>query len=62
MFCRYLDENRRELGHAMSSPMFPDSVVYCCHREGAQYMTVTEHAKDPYHEAARVIDRRIDGA
>ncbi|EYC29169.1 hypothetical protein Y032_0006g2822 [Ancylostoma ceylanicum] len=62
VFCRYLDRNRRELGSAMPSTMFPDSVVYCCNRSGAYYMAVTEGAKNPYDEASLVIDRRIDAS
>ncbi|KAL6737556.1 hypothetical protein Aduo_011188 [Ancylostoma duodenale] len=60
VFCRYLDRNGRELGSALRSTVFPDSVVYCCRRNGAHYMAVTQGEKSAYDEAALAIDRRVD--
>ncbi|ETN75450.1 hypothetical protein NECAME_12376 [Necator americanus] len=60
IYCRYLDENRQELGDVIPSTVFPESVVYCCSREGAVHMTLTEKSDDPINEVVRITDRRND--
>lgn len=61
MYCRYLDENRREIYDSVRSFVFPEFAVHCCSRTGVHYMSVTENPISSIAEFVAVYDRRQDG-
>ncbi|RCN48264.1 hypothetical protein ANCCAN_05679 [Ancylostoma caninum] len=63
MYCRYFlymnTFSYEEIEPAVESFIFPEYAVYCCSRDKARYMSVTENLKDPFVEYVPVVDRRM---
>ncbi|EYC01585.1 hypothetical protein Y032_0106g3770 [Ancylostoma ceylanicum] len=63
VFCRYFyvisSPSNTEIGPAVESFVFPEYAVYCCTRDKARFMSVTENANDSVVEYVRIVDRRF---
>ncbi|CAB3397038.1 unnamed protein product [Caenorhabditis bovis] len=58
MFCRYFDCMQREIGDPFESSVFPESTVFCAHRVGAEFITLTMTIdKSDYEQPVRIKPR-----